>query len=308
MWTKRTTIYAKVETTPGSDIVPTAAANAIMAYDVSIEVKGDMKERYAGNVDRSAHVQIRGKTVVDVKFSVELKGSGVAGTAPLWGALMKACDRLEVANTGTNVIYTPAVATSETCTIYANIDGILHKILGCAGDCEIDLTSGEKPMLNFTLSGIYAMPTDIPIAAVSFDTTAPTIVKGTTTTFGSYAAIIEKLILKFGNKIVERTDFNATEGVKSFIVTDRNPAGTMTCEAVLRATTNADFWTYFNGGTSKALSLVLGATSGNIVTIAAPVCVLSAPKYGDRDGLRTFDVDFQMARSVGNDEMTITLT
>jgi len=307
MFTKKTTLYAKIETTSGTDSVPTVADNGVLAFDVDLSIKPEMKERPSGNADRSLYSNIRGKTIVELKFWIELKGSGTAGSAPKWGPLLKACDRLETVNASTNVIYTPAI-TSQTCSIYVNIDGILHKLAGCAGDCEIDLTSGNIARLNFTFSGIYALPTDSVVAAVTPDTTTGLIVKGTTTTFGSYAAIIEKILLKFGNSIVERPSINATEGVLSFIVGNRNPSGIMTCEAVIRATTNADFWSYFDVGTTKALSFVLGATAGNIITIVAPVCKLTAPKYGDRDGLRTFDIEFQMARSSGNDEMTVTLT
>lgn len=307
MFTKKTTLYAKVETTSGTDSTPTAADNAVMAFDVELNIKADMKARNPGHADRSAYANIRGKTAVELKFGVELKGSGTAGTAPKYGALLKACDRLETVNAGTNVAYTPALV-SQTCSIYVNIDGILHKLVGCAGDCDIDLTSGEVPMLNFNMSGVYALATDSAIETPTFDSTIPSIVKGTTTTFGSYAAIIEKMNLKFGNSVVERTSLAAAEGILAFMVGNREPSGVMTCEAVLRATTNADFLSYFDAGTTKALSMVLGATAGNIVTITAPACKLSAPKYGDRDGLRTFDIEFQMARSSGNDEMTITLT
>jgi hypothetical protein len=304
MYTKKTTLYAKIETPSGTDSTPTAAANAIKAFDVEITPKPEMKERYPGNSDRSAFAQIRGKTSVDIKFKVELKGSGAAATAPRYGALLRACDRLETVNAGTNVVYSMAL-TAETCTIWVNIDGILHKMVGCAGDCEIDLTSGDVPMLNFTMSGVYALATDSVIEAMTYDSTIAQIVKGTTTTFGSYAAIIEKINLKFGNSVVERTSINATEGILAFMVGNRNPTGVLTCEAVLRATSNADFWSYFHSSTAKAFSFVLGATPGNIVTITAPQCILGVPKYGDRDGLRTFDVDFQMARSSGNDEMSI---
>lgn len=307
MYTKKTVVYCKVEATSGTDSTPTAAANAIIAYDVQLDIKADMKGRNFGNADRSLHTQIRGKTAVDLKFSIDLVASGTAGTAPRWDPLMQACDRLSTDNGTTSTVYTPSLV-SQTATIWVNIDGILHKLVGCAGDCEIDLVAGEIGKMNFTMSGVYALATDSVIEAPTFDTTIPSIVKGTTMTFGSYAAIVEKINLKFGNKIVERTDFNVAEGVRSFIVTGREPTGTMTCEAVLRATSNADFLSYFHSGTTRALSLVLGATAGNIITIAAPVCVLSAPKYGDRDGLRTFEIEFQMARSAGNDEMTITLT
>jgi len=307
MYTKKTILYAKIESTSGTDSTPTAADNAVMAFDVDLSIKGDMKERYPGMSDRSQYANIRAKTSVELKFSVELKGSGSAGTAPRYAPLLKACDRLESTNAA--AVYYKMAATSQTCTIWVNIDGILHKLVGCAGDCEIDLTSGEVPMLKFTMSGVYALCTDSAIEVPTFDTTIPVIVKGTTMTFGSYAAIAEKIGLKFGNSVVERTSMNATEGILAFMVGNRAPSGVLTCEAVLRATSNADFWSYFDTGTTKALSFVLGATAGNIVTITAPACKLSAPKYGDRDGLRTFDVEFQCARSTnGNDEMQIVLT
>lgn len=307
MYTKKTVVYAVIEATPGSGVTPALATNSVMAYDVNLEIKGDMKERSFGNSDRSVYPNIRGKTVASLSFGVELKGSGSAGTAPQYAPLLRACDRYETTSAGTSVTYTPAT-TIITCSINVNIDGILHVLTSCAGDCEIDLTAGEIPMLNFTFSGIYALPTDVAVTAATFDATIPEIVKGTTTTFGAYSAIIEKLVLKFGNSVVERSDFNITEGVKTFMVGNRNPTGIMTCEAALRATVSSDFWLYFNAGTSKALSMVLGTTAGNIVTITAPACKLSAPKYGDRDGLRTFEVEFQMARSTGDDEMTIALT
>lgn len=307
MYTKKTVVLAKIETVSGTDSVPTAADNAIMAFDASITVKADMKERGPGNADRSLYPEIRAKTVVELKFSVELKGSGTAGTAPRFGALLRACDRAQTIVSSTSVTYAPAT-TSETVSIYVNIDGIYHKVLGCAGDVEIDLTAAEKGMINFTFTGVYQLPTDVTCPTPTFDSTNPLMVKGITYTFGSYAAIIEKLMLKFGNKVVERTDFNQAEAVLAFMVTDRKPEGTMTLEAVLRATSNADFWDYFHSRTAKALSFVQGATAGNIVTITAPVCYLRAPEYGDRDGLRVFDVAFQMARSSGNDEMSIAFT
>lgn len=307
LYSKKTTLYAKIESPSGTDSTPTAAANAVMAENVELTIKADMKERYPGNSDRSLSAEVRGKTVCELKFDVALKGSGTAGTAPRWAPLMQACDRAQVANAGTNCIYTPAT-TSQTCTIWVNMDGILHKLVGCAGDCEIDLTAGELPMLKFSMSGVYALATDSAVESVTYDSTTPVIVKATTMTFGSYAAICEKMNLKFGNKVVERTSMNAAEGVLSFIVGDRSPSGVLTCEAVLRATSNADFMSYFHSGTTKALSFVLGATGGNICTIAAPVCVLRAPKWNDKEGIRTFEIEFQMARSSGNDEMTLTLT
>ena len=307
MYTKKGYLLAKIESTPGTDPTPTVAANAVEAFEIELVTKGDMKQRAMGMADRSFHTEVRGQTQVDLKFKTFLKGSGNAGTIPRWDPLVRACDRVATVVSGTSVTYYPA-ATYEACTVWVNMDGILVKLNGCAGDCEVELVAGEPAFLNFTLSGNYALPTDSVVTAPTYDSSSPLIVKNSTTTFGSYAAIIEKMMLKFGNTIVARKDFTVAEAIRSFIVTNRNPEGMISCEAVLRATSNADFMSYFDAGTTKALSMVLSGGAGNIVTVTAPVCVLRAPKWGDRDGLRTFDVDFQMARNSGNDEMVIALT
>ena len=311
MYTKKTTLYAKIEGTSGTDSTPTAAANAILAHDVDLSIKADMKERYPGNADRSAFAEVRGKTVYELKFNIQLAGSGSAGISPRWGCLLKSCDALEtISTTPSSVTYTPALV-STTCTIWVNIDGILHKLVGCAGEAELELPAGELPKINFTFSGVYSgLPTDSAVEAMTYDATVPTIVKGTTTTLGAYAGIIEKFGMKTGNTIAERTSMNASEGVLSFIVTDRKPTWSMIFEMVLMATVSANVLSYFHSVTTKALSFVLGATAGNITTITAPVCVIRAPKTGDREGLRTWELEGQLARSAaaGNDEWSIKLT
>jgi hypothetical protein len=308
MLTKRTVILAKLETTYGSDLTPTAAANAIMAYDPEITIVSDMKERYPGNTDLSRFPELRGKTSFEIKFSTELKGSGVVGTATRMSPLFQACGLDETIVSATSVSYAPVSSSFESCTIYAYIDGLLYKLLGCVGDVEIDLTAGETGRLNWTFKALYALPTDSGIVTPTFDTTVPLIVKGTTMTFGNYAAIIEKLNLKLNNNIAERPDFNTTDGIKGYQITGRNPEGSMTIEAVLRATSNADFLSYFDARTVKALSFVLGATAGNINTITASYAYCRVPKIGDREGIRTFEIPFQLARNTGGDEISISQT
>lgn len=306
--TKKTVVLAKVESSYGSDPTPTAASNAIMAYDPTITLTTDMKKRNPGNSDLTPFPEVRGKTYVEVKFSTELKGSGTAGTAPRLSPLFKACGLSETIVSSTSVTYAPRSSSFESCTLYVYKDGLKHIITGCIGDYDVDFTAGETPKINWTFKGIYTIPTDSAIVDPTFDSTVPEVVKGATMTFGSYSAIIEKLTLKANNTVAERPDFNQTEGIKGFAITGRDYEGSMTVEAVLRATSNADFFSYFHSRTVKALSFVLGATAGNIVTITGSYNYLRAPAYGDREGVVTFELPFQMSRSSGNDEISIVLT
>jgi len=306
--TKKTVLLAKIESSYGSDPTPTEAANSVIAYDPEITISSDIKERYPAHADLSRFPELRGKTNFELKFSTELNGSGTAGTASRQSPLFQACGLSETIVSSISVTHAPLSASMKSCTIWIYIDGLLYKLNGCIGDLEIDLSAGEMGKINWTFKGIYNLPTDSAIVTPTYDSVTPNIVKGAVMTFGSYSAIIEKLSLKLNNEITERPDFNTTEGIKGYLVTGRNPEGSMTIEAVLRATSNADFLDYFHSRTVKSLSFVLGATAGNIVTIIASYGYCRAPKLGDRGGVRTFEIPFQLARSSGNDELSIVLT
>ena len=306
MLTKRTVILAKIESVYGTDPTPALAlaSNAIEAYDPEVTIVADTKERYPGNADLSRYPELVGKVHFEIKFSTLVKGSGIRGTSARHDPLLRACSTGVTVVSATSVTYAPVSSAQESCTIWAYIDGLLYKLNGAVGDVEIDLSAGEMGKFNWTFKALYALPTDISLTTPTFDTSTPVLVKGTTMTFGSYAAIIEKLSLKLNNEIAERPDFNATNGIKGFQITGRNPEGSMTLEAVIRSTTNADFLDYFHSRTVKALSFVLGVTAGNITTITASYGYCRAPKIGDRGGIRTFEIPFQLARSTGNDEIS----
>jgi hypothetical protein len=305
MLTQRTVILAKVESVYGSDPTPSNTLNAIEHIDAEISIVSDMKQRFPANTDMSKYPELRGKTHFEISFSTPIKASGTRGTASRRSPLFKACGMSETIVSATSVTYALISTSQGSCTIWAYIDGILYKLNGCVGDVEIDFSAGELGMYKWSFKGLYALPTDSAIVDPTFDTPTPVIVKGVTFTIGSYAAIINKLNLKLGNKIAMRSDFCQTDGVKGFQITGRDPEGSMTVEAVLMATSNANFLSYFDARTVKALSLALGATAGNIVTFSAPYCYLRAPKIGDEDGIRSFEIPFQLARSAGNDEATI---
>ena len=306
--TKKTVVLAKVESAYGEDPTLVASENAIEALEITVpKITADMKERNPGNSDLSMHPQVRGKTSFEFSISTFLRGSGTAGTAPRTSPLLKACGFEETIVSATSVTYTPRSSGFESCAVETYIDGILMQILGCVGDYELDLTAGEFAKETYNLKGQYALPTDSVIVDPTFDTTVPQIVKGITMTVGGYSAVIEKLTIKMGNQVADRPDFNQAEG-SLFAITGRNPEGTMTIEAVLRATSNADFLSYFHNQTAKDVSFVIGATAGNIGTITLPKIYFKAPEYADRDGVRTNELAFQIARNAGDDEVVIAHT
>ncbi len=85
-------LLAKIETTYGTDSVPTGAADAVLAQNVVLsamegqDLARDL-DRNALGADATIPVELHQK----LSFSVELAGSGAAGTAPPWGRLLRAC-------------------------------------------------------------------------------------------------------------------------------------------------------------------------------------------------------------------------
>ena len=89
--TRKRLILAETESTYGTDPSPDGA-DAILVRDLNITpqqsdvVSRDLVRPYLG-----ASEQLLSNTRVECTFSVELAGSGTAGTAPRFGKVLKAC-------------------------------------------------------------------------------------------------------------------------------------------------------------------------------------------------------------------------
>jgi len=307
--TQKSILLAKIESAYGTDPTPTTSADAVQVYGVELEIKREANERRPIDVTLSPLQPIMGMGEAKVSFEVDLKGSGTAGTIADWGVLHKACGFFNTNTPSTSDVLKPDDTPTDSVTLYVYKDGLLYKVVGCRGEVKHVFEAGKIVRLKYEFQGLYDIPTDVALpSAVTVDTTKPVPAIGAAFTFGSYSAVIDKLELGLNNEISRNDDLNATYGVQSFEVTGRKPKGKMTVNAVLRATSNADFWSYMNAGTTKALSIVIGATAGNIATITAPVCTVVSVKPGSNNGIDTFEIEFELDRSSGGDELSIALT
>ena len=90
-------ILAKVEGTYGTDAEP-AAADAMLMTDVELRpMEGQDIARNSERPHLGAQETIPAGLYVTLTGSVELQGSGAAGTAPGWGILMRSCAAAETA-------------------------------------------------------------------------------------------------------------------------------------------------------------------------------------------------------------------
>lgn len=389
-------ILVKLESTYGTDSVPTAT-DAVLCKSLNINplegssVQRDLIRPYFSNAG-----SIRVENFVSIDFETEIAGSGTAGTAPEWGALLKACNFSEtitataittltstaigaigsnsvtlnaaasvvddfytgmtisfngsatqsyeiinyvgatkiatlgkglltaITATSTtsispNVIYTPnsdfsTYTANTSASIYFNLDGVRHVLLGARGSVSFDLSVKTVPVMKWKFTGLLGTISDVAQAS-NIDMSAwqmPVTVSTANTTdiniLGYNSAIIEKLSFDIANTVAYRQ----TIGSESVLITDRKPVGSISLEAgyitTLQGTTPAkDWWTTAKTSATSQLCIKHGQIAGNIVGFSAPKVQLEAPKYSDSNGVTMLDMTLALIPNgaSGNDEIRI---
>src|SRR5215813_913301 len=298
----------KVETTFGVDPVPTPATNAVLIYDLTMTVDGRVLNRQTLDSSLSRRPHVIGRKLVNLSFRTEVKGSGTAGTPPEWGILMRASGFAETISAGVKVGYNPISTGFESITAYIYWDGTLTKVTGMFLDWELTAAAGEYATIQWRGQGVYNDPTDAAIPSGSvFQTTKPPMVQSALLTLGAFSTgVIQALSLRGGNQLAERPDLNSPEGFKGTLFTGREITGSVNPEAVTEAT--HPFWANFKAGTEVAMTAQFGSVAGNTIKInTAPKVQYGAPNFGDRNGIRTYEVPIFLNRSAatGNDELII---
>ena len=301
-------ILAKAEATYGTDSTP-AGSDAVLVRNLDITpvqadvVSRDLVRPFMGNSD-----QLLANTRVECTFEVELAGSGTAGTAPRFGALLKACGLSETVVASTSVTYAPVSSSFSSVTIYYNVDGVLHKVTGARGNVEMTCQIAQIPVLKFTMTGIYNSPTDTAQPSVTYTNQAtPLIFKNGNTSafqFFSYSGAFSQVSLNLANSIVYR---ELVGGTKEAVFTDRKPSGTVMLEAPTIAA--KDFFSLAAGTSTGNLTFLHGTTAGNRVTFTASQVDIAQPAYADDNGVQMLSVPYvALPTTAGNDELSLAFT
>lgn len=305
--TRKRTILAKLETTYGVDSTPSGGANAILCRNLTFTpvnaslVNRDLIRPYFGNSDT-----MLAEISAMIEFEVELAGSGTAGTAPGWDALLQACAFSQTISAGVSVTYDPISDNLKSATIYFNVDGILHKLTGARGTVSFDIGAKNIPVMKYKFTGIYNDPADVAAPTVDFSAFQIPKVANTLNTpsfsLFSYSGALETLSIDMACDVQHRTLI----GSDSILLLDRKPAGTMVIEAPHIAT--KDFFTIAKNNTPGAMSIQHGLVAGNIVTLSAGRVTIGNPNYQDSQNVQMLSIPFTITPTSGNDEISIVLT
>lgn len=299
-------LLAKIETTYGTDATPTGAANAMLVKNVTItplegeEIQRDLTMPYFG----SQGVILAG-TYGKIDFEIELSGSGAAGTAPFWGVLARACALSETIVAATSVTYAPVSSGQESATIWWNLDGTRHVLLGSRGTMSLSMDSQKIPTLKFSLTGLLGTVTDTALPATTLPTPPKPLPPSKTNTpvftIHGYSAVVEAFSLDLGNKVEPRLLI----GSESIEHVDRAVTGSVTMQADQVA--SVDWQAKAISRARGALAVTHGTAAGNIIQIAAPALEVGKPTFGSSNNILNIGLPFVACPSSvsGNDELSI---
>ena len=313
---RQTVILAKVETTSGTDAVPTGALNSLQVTDFSVTPLD------ANNVDTNILLpyfggspSLVGTASVKCSFTVLLAGSGAAATAPAWGALLQGCGMAETTGliTPARVEYLPITDLLKTLTIYYHDSGVLHKLLGVFGNVKLTAKVGEAPKLMFDMVGLdggisavanatavltnWRTPVAITKANVTDISIGCTYATGALT--GGTAYNSTGLTLDFGNKV----DFVPMLTTEEVVLTDRKVTGNVSIE--LTAAQEVSFMATVKANTLTGMGFVIGTATGNKIMIHKPSVQLLNPKKEEINGKRVIGYDIRAVPVAGNDEVRL---
>ncbi len=300
---RKLAVLAKKETAYGTDVTPSGSADAMLMTDVQLtpmagaEESRDLLLPYMGNQG----VILTGEHVI-LEGSVEIAGAGAAGTVPAYGALLRACGLSETVDAGVDVTYEPVSAGFESVSVYYNLDGVRHILLGARGNVSFQLSPQRIPRFRFRLLGLAGTIADQALPTV--DVTKfikPAIVNKANSTLSVHGvtAPAEGLSFDLGNQVEPRL----LVGYEAVEIVDRKSSGSVTIEAGSMATKN--WFDVATVGTLGALAFVHGKTAGNIVELNAPKVQIGRPTQGATQGIANYTLPLMLAPDAGNDELSI---
>lgn len=304
---KSKTLLAKIETVYGTDPVPTGAANAILAIDVSLSpMEGEDVSRNLERPWMGASPMIPVGVHVKLSFKTELVASGTLGTAPAWGPLARICGAAQVVTPGVKVEYAPITDNIESGAIYMQIDTARHVILGARGTCKIVTGANGIPVMQWDLTGLFTVPADQAVPTpVYTGWQAPQVASKLNTptfTIGALPFVLRNFEFDLGNDVQPRLLI----GSESILLVDRSESLAATVEATTFAIYNP--FTVAQNQTLAAIQLVHGTVAAKRVKLDFPSCqLMRLTGYEEQNKIVEWPLKFVPLPVAGNDQWKITL-
>jgi len=276
-YVRNTAVLIKVETTSGTDAVPAAATDAMLLrnftckpLDIKYVNMPEIRPYFGKGLD------MLGTAFVSGTFELALSGSGAAGTAPMWGRVLRACAFAEVITASSRVDYTPISTALESATMYYYDDGLMKKVLGMRCDItSFKMGYGDVPIIGIKFTGLDGGETAVATPAL---------------TLTNWKAPLPINTVNSGLlTIVDITD----RDVNAKCTLDLTAAQELANMALVRS------------GATQGIGLLHGTVAGYKLLTHLPACQLKNPIKDTLNGRRVISYDINAAPTVGNDEWRI---
>jgi len=204
-------------------------------------------------------------------------------------------------------LYTPQTDSMNTLTMRLFWDGIEHAIAGAMGTWKMTAEAGGIGMIEWTFTGTYITPISQSFPSQTLQSLIPPIVGNLDLSWSASASNLfaGNVGIDWGNQIAVRKDVNSAQGMHSVYISGRTPTGSFSPE--VSTALNTAFLADWEASTTRPFSTEFGSGAGATVIFSAPAAQITGIGYGDRDNIRTYDLNIALRRlsSAGNDELTL---
>lgn len=303
------TIASAIETTEGVNATPSLTTDAAVVLDLEITTEADDVEREISTPWLGAKPVIYTRKQAVFKFSVEMAGSGTAGTPPAWGRYVQAAG-FSQSIVNSTVVYSPISTGFPSLTIVGNHDGNQYIGMGCrATSMEIECSVGEIPKINFELAGAYVPPTDVALPTPTYTGQAEPITFAAGNTINAlldgYAFCFEEINIDLG---LDSTFRELVGCAKRTVITERKVELDLSVERP-QLLADKNLYTKIDLNQTMPLTFQQGIVAGNRVTVACPTVQLTHPEADDSDGVLMHKYKgTAIPVSPGNNEIIITVS
>lgn len=262
---ERKAALLKLESSYGTDPMPTGAANAVLLKRAVFNpLEGEHLERELLRTGYGSHPGTFVGRHVSFELAVDLAGSGAAGTAPAFGPMLRASALGETIVADTSVTYAPVNSSFESVSAYFNHEGTRHIAAGGRGNGRLVFQRNRNPEL--VMNGLALWTSDSAVAFPALTTTAwkdpqPSTKANTPTfTIDGVSVVASSFELDFGASVRYRERINRQD----IPVDDRRPTFKALIEELPLGTKN---FFAMKGGATVAIQYVHGVGAGKVFTI-----------------------------------------
>jgi hypothetical protein len=312
---RNTAVLIKIETAYGTDSIPVPATDALLLrkftckpLDIKYVNMTEVRPYFGKGMD------LVGTAFVSGTFELALAGSGAAGTAPMWGRILRSCGFAEVITAASRVDYTPISAALESATMYYYDDGAMKKVLGMRCDItSFKLGYGDVPIVGVKFIGLDGGDTAVAVPTLTLTSWKPPLAVNTTNsglltigcTYSAGALVGGATFQSKGLDITLGNVLNFIEllGGDSVDITDRDVNGKCTID-LTAAQEVANIATVKSGAT-QGVGILHGTTAGYKILTHLPTCQLKNPIKDTLNGRRVITYDLNAIPTTGNDEWRI---